>query len=156
MAQILLFIPPHPIDHDNRTAAAQTSIFDDKGNAYQLPKDFLAFSASVSRTPDTKEEIIQTAYDNRSEAWKTNALEQLRLLAIETPLICADNLVPRVCSQEEGKTYLNAITGVFNTGIKKGWIEHARCSCGEECKTTQSKREGNNGRRIQVYHSLLY
>lgn len=117
-----------------------------------------SFSATVGQLSieDVQVDGAEIAYINSDSAWKAKALETLYALCLRNRVLCADDLVFELDHAEEKTTSLNAITGVFRAGIKNGWIEHRRCSCGEECATTVSMREGNNKRRILLYNSLIF
>ena len=117
-----------------------------------------SFSATVGQLSieDVQMDGASVAYSNADTEWKTKALETLREICESNPEICADDLVNALDLVEEKTTSLNAITGLFRAGIKNGWIEHARCDCGQEARTTESKREGNNHRKINLYNSLIF
>lgn len=99
---------------------------------------------------------IERAYENANQEWEEKALDTLYAICVRNRLVCADDLVEAMEGQEEKTHTLNAISGLFRAGVSKGWMRNARCSCGEECKTVESGREGNNHRRIQIYESLVY
>lgn len=94
---------------------------------------------------------VELAYQNASDEWRAAALRELRNLAQERHLVCADDLVLRLDSLGVTTHSLNAIAGVFRTACSQGWLQVAKCSCGEEHRTKESSRKGNNGRRILVY-----
>lgn len=89
------------------------------------------------------------------DSWKEEVLSIIHTLCLHNASISADNVVEYIESQGIEKTRLSSISSLLKEAVKRGWLEYKRCRCGEECSTVESKREGNNGRRIMVYKSLL-
>lgn len=112
----------------------------------QLTLDGL-FSKRITREEPTG---VELAYENANDEWRKTALQELRNLA-QNRSVSADDLVMRLDSLGVKTHNLGAIAGVFRKACSEGWLEVKKCTCGEECRTVESKRKGNNGRRILVY-----
>jgi hypothetical protein len=117
-----------------------------------------SFSSSVmarNHAYESKEEGIQSAYDHTSEEWKDAALTIMYDLALNRPLICADDVVRVLETFPELERSYGGLPGLFKVAEEKGWVTVAMCSCGEEKKHRVSERLSNHGREILVYRSKL-
>lgn len=118
----------------------------------------MSFSATIQAlnpTYETKDEAIQACYAGTSQEWKDTALAIVHEIAQKHTFFSADDVVMSLESFPELERSYSALPAVFKVAKKKGWITEAMCSCGEECKTTESMRRSNHGRRILVYRSKI-
>jgi hypothetical protein len=131
---------------------AQTSIFDDKGNAYQLPKDFLAFSASASRVvdPDTKEEAITRVKANANPEWMSAATKVAYGICKGKQEFTTDDLWAVIDTLAVSTKDNRAMGAVMTNAESKKWCQM------KDCRPIPSKRPQCHGRPVCVWESLLF
>lgn len=116
----------------------------------------MSFSTAIDRpTYETKEEGIQGAYLATSEEWKDAALTAVYDIARKQSFLSSDDVVRVLITYPELEESYGGLAGVFKVAKKNGWIKEARCTCGEQTKTIETRRISSHKRHITVYQSLL-
>lgn len=139
--------------------SAQTSIFDKKGNAYQLPRDFGSlrdinggsFSASVSRTvdPDTKEQAIKRATNHANPEWKSAALDAIVEIASKQVCFTSDDVLGALDRLDVTTHDTRALGGILTAAARLKWIRKSG-------NYIPSKRPACHSRPILIWESLIF
>jgi len=119
-------------------------------------QSFSSTIGTLNTEYQTKEEAIQTAYDARSDEWKNEVISIVHGIAQNQSFLSADDVVRRIEACENLERSYVALPAIFKIAKVNGWIEEAKCTCGEELKTCESQRLSNHGRRILIYRSMCY
>ena len=117
----------------------------------------MSFSTAIYRpTYETKEEGIQGAYLATSEKWKDTALIAVYDIAQKQSFLSSDDVIRVLITYPELEESYRGLAAIFKIAKSNKWIKEARCTCGEECRTMETRRISSHKRRITVYQSLLF
>ena len=101
-----------------------------------------------------KEIGIEQAYQNAGSETCDRLMEIIRTLCSSNGSICADDVISELPPVERTKTAIRSVVGSLKRACKNKWCKVSICPCCDQPRTVESKREGNNRRRITVYETL--